>query len=78
MQTARLGHANAEPASTARRMFVKMEMAALLRRIWGDKPCKHPSFDKEYYVASWTGDYVCKQCGRSFTEVEMREIERNR
>ena len=39
--------------------------AIKLREKWGDKPCDHESLDKEYYLGSATGDYVCKQCGRS-------------
>lgn len=35
-----------------------------IRRAWGDKPCDHPSVDKEYYFGADTGDKVCTQCGR--------------
>lgn len=41
-----------------------MSKAARLRREWGDKPCDHPQIEKEYYLGSDTGDYVCIRCGR--------------
>lgn len=58
-----------------------------LREIWGNKPCDHPSFEKEIqgapisglgYVERKTGDYICIQCGETFTKVEKDEIEANR
>lgn len=35
-----------------------------IRRAWGNKPCDHPSVEKEYYLGADTGDKVCTQCGR--------------
>jgi len=58
-----------------------------LREEWGDKPCDHPSFEKETqgapisglgYVESKTGDYICTQCGEVFTKAEKDEIEAHR
>ena len=58
-----------------------------LREEWGDKPCDHPNFEKETqgapisglrYVESKTGDYICTQCGETFTKAEKDEIEANR
>jgi hypothetical protein len=37
-----------------------------LRQKWGDKPCTHPKFDKEYDLGAQTGDYVCTTCGEAF------------
>lgn len=55
---------------------MQSKRAEELRKEWGDdKPCSHPNFDKEYYFGSQTGDYICTQCGRSFTKKEMEEIE---
>lgn len=34
-----------------------------LQKKWGDKPCDHPSIDREYFYAVPTGDLVCRQCG---------------
>lgn len=39
--------------------------AEKLRRAWGNKPCDHTNLDKEYYLGSATGDYVCVTCGKS-------------
>lgn len=58
-----------------------------LREEWGNKPCNHPSFEKETqgapisglgYVESKTGDYICTQCGEVFTKAEKEEIESKR
>lgn len=46
-----------------------------LRKTWGDKPCVHPRLVKEYYLGTQTGDYVCVQCGREFSDAERRRIE---
>jgi hypothetical protein len=45
---------------------LQMNKAAALRKAWGDKPCDHPSFAKEYHLGTATGDKVCTQCGRAF------------
>lgn len=42
---------------------MKLEEANERREMWGDKPCNHPSLEKEYYMGSQTGDYVCTICG---------------
>ena len=57
---------------------MQMEKAKHLRREWGDKPCDHPTFDKEYYLSMQTGDYVCEQCGRSFFKSEVQAIREER
>ena len=56
-----------------------------LRKLWGNKPCSHPKFEKEThlgwaYVEEKTGDYVCTQCGQDFTKNEYDKIiaERNK
>lgn len=48
--------------------------AKRLREDWGDKPCDHPNFEKEYYLGAHTMDYVCSTCGRDFTGQERDEI----
>lgn len=44
---------------------MQMEDAKELREKWGNKPCNHPILDKEYYLGTQTGDYICTQCGKS-------------
>lgn len=47
--------------------------AKQLRIEWKGKQCIHPSIEKEYYLGSQTGDYVCSTCGREFTDREEWE-----
>ena len=58
-------------------MFMQMDKAIELRKAWGNKPCSHPNFDKEYHLGSDTGDYVCTSCGRSFTKQEKENLSRS-
>jgi hypothetical protein len=51
---------------------MQMDMAAKLRKAWGDKSCAHKELDKEYYLGMSTGDYVCMRCGKEFSEPEWR------
>jgi transposase-like protein len=53
---------------------VQKKKAALLRQEWGDKPCEHPTFAKEYDLGERTGNFVCKTCGKTFTFREKAEI----
>lgn len=57
---------------------MQSEQAASLRRSWGDKPCDHPGFSKEYYLSAQTGDYICGQCGNCFTREEVEQIKLRR
>jgi hypothetical protein len=41
-----------------------MSKAAALRQSWGNKPCNHPDWDREYYLGTNTGDKICTSCGR--------------
>jgi hypothetical protein len=43
---------------------MQMHKAWQLRQKWGNKPCDHPSWAREYYLGTNTGDKVCTQCGR--------------
>ena len=57
-----------------------------LRKRWGNKPCSHPSFEKETmrrvdsgeWYETKTGDYVCSQCGKVFTRKEKENVEKKR
>ncbi len=51
--------------------------AQKLREEWGNKPCNHPKIEKEYYADTHTLDYVCRQCGKEFTLLEMIETKDN-
>lgn len=39
--------------------------AKRLEEKWAGKPCKHSDIEKEYYLGTQTGDYVCSNCGRT-------------
>jgi len=52
---------------------MQLDKALQLRRAWGDKPCAHPTLDKEYYLGSSTGDYVCTTCGKNFSREEAQQ-----
>ena len=50
-----------------------------LAKEWGNKPCNHPNIEKETWIDSegiavHNGDYVCTQCGQTFTEAEYKEL----
>ena len=57
---------------------MQFEKAKRLEEAWEKKPCSHPSFQKEYYLSSQTGDYICTQCGKTITPQEKAEIEKRR
>jgi hypothetical protein len=42
---------------------MKRKRALELQEEWGDKPCPHPAFAKEYDLGVRTGNFVCTQCG---------------
>jgi hypothetical protein len=42
---------------------MKKKRAHELQREWGDRPCTHPAFAKEYDQGVRTGNFVCTQCG---------------
>lgn len=52
--------------------------AVRLRNNWKGGECEHPSFAKEYYLGSSTGDYICDACGKSFTRDEVDVIDAKR
>jgi transposase-like protein len=49
---------------------MQLEKAKKLEKAWGKQPCDHPDIEKEYYLGSDTGDYVCTTCGKSFSDRE--------
>ena len=44
---------------------MQMLEASALNKAWGEKPCEHPTLEKEYHLGSATGDYACTACGKS-------------
>jgi hypothetical protein len=56
------------------RVFVQKKKATELQRVWGDKPCPHPAFSREYDMGERTGNYCCTQCGASLSFREKAEI----
>jgi hypothetical protein len=46
---------------------MQSKTALQLKKSWGNKPCEHPEIEKEYYLGSATGDYICIQCGKAGT-----------
>lgn len=52
--------------------------AKKIRAAWGDNPCEHPQFEKEYFLGSDTGDYICTQCGKVFSRSQKEKIENER
>lgn len=53
---------------------MQRKKAALLKQEWGDKPCSHPAFAKEYDLGERTGNFVCTTCGSTFTFREKAEL----
>lgn len=48
--------------------------AQQLRKNWGNKPCEHKDWLKEYYNGTSTGDYICSQCGKAVYETKLEDI----
>lgn len=63
--------------------MVQMNQVARIRRQWeqaGRPACAHKELDREYYLGSNTGDYVCVTCGETFSGAEadaMRSARKN-
>jgi hypothetical protein len=54
---------------------MKRKQALEIQKSWGDAPCTHPAFAREYDLGVRTGNYICTQCGRTFTWRERKEAE---
>lgn len=57
---------------------MQMKEAAALRKSWGDRPCSHPTLDKEYHLGAQTGDVVCTTCGQAFSSAEAASYDAKR
>jgi hypothetical protein len=53
---------------------MQKKRATELQKAWGDQPCDHPAFAKEYDLGERTGNYICTQCGKVFTFREKAEL----
>lgn len=53
---------------------MQLQEAEELQKRWGDKPCSHPSLEKEYYLGTSTGDKVCSQCGLSASPEYFKQL----
>jgi hypothetical protein len=53
---------------------MKRKKALELQQAWGDRPCEHPAFAKEYDLGERTGSFVCTQCGTIVSQREKVEI----
>jgi hypothetical protein len=54
---------------------MKQKQAQTLRQAWGDRPCPHPAFSREYdQTGERTGNYFCTQCGASVSFRQRAEL----
>ena len=53
---------------------MQRKKAEELQQTWGDHPCEHPEFSREYDLGKRTGRYCCTRCGASVTFREKAEI----
>lgn len=53
---------------------MKRKRALELQQQWGDRPCDHPAFAKEYDLGVRTGGFICTQCGAIVSLREKVEI----
>jgi hypothetical protein len=53
---------------------MKRKRALELQQQWGDAPCEHPGFAKEYDLGVRTGNFVCVQCGAILTFRQKAEL----
>jgi hypothetical protein len=53
---------------------VKREKAVELQKAWGNRPCEHPDFSREYDQGERTGKYCCTQCGAAISFREKAEL----
>lgn len=37
-----------------------------LRKTWGNKVCEHREVEREFYLETPTGQFVCAACGKTF------------
>ena len=64
---------DARPRPTEDRPLQRKK-AIELQRTWGDRPCDHPAFSREYDLGERTGNYCCTQCGATLTFRQKAEL----
>jgi hydrogenase maturation factor HypF (carbamoyltransferase family) len=57
---------------------MEYNVAQKIKESWGNKPCDHPVFEKEYYVGAFLINWVCTQCGKEFTIAQKLELDSER
>jgi hypothetical protein len=70
----RVGFGNPPFVPSVPRPIMQKKRASALQQAWGDKPCDHPAFAKEYDNGERTGNYICTQCGKTVTFREKAEL----
>ena len=53
---------------------MQRKKAIALQQAWGDQPCVHPAFSREYDQGERTGNYCYTQCGASVTFRQRSDI----
>jgi hypothetical protein len=53
-------------------------IAQKIKDSWGNKPCDHPRFEKEYYAGAFLINWVCTHCGKEFTIAQKLELDSER
>jgi hypothetical protein len=53
---------------------MQRKKALELQTAWGEKPCSHPAFSREYDLGERTGNYCCTTCGAVIPFREKAEI----
>ncbi len=53
---------------------MQKKRAIALQEAWGNQPCDHPAFAKEYDLGERTGNHICTQCGAVLSFREKAEL----
>ncbi len=53
---------------------MQRKKADKLKKLWRNKSCEHPSFDRVYVLGDQTKDFACFRCGEVFSPGEIQEL----
>lgn len=53
---------------------MQRKKAIALQQAWGEQPCDHPAFSREYDMGERTGNHCCTQCGATLSFREKAEL----
>jgi hypothetical protein len=67
-------HRRSRSSDSIQSIIVQKKRAILLSVAWGEDPCAHPAFVREYDLGERTGNHICSQCGATFTFRERAEL----